>query len=347
MQKLPRKMARLAVFTVPIIIVLSIVVFSISESNKHSNFIEIPLMQGIDNGTTIGLRTADISLKVDSFNPIRKEIGGTISVSLRPRYFSNPDKDLSDELRNESKVIMSITEIMVWFSHYSYGKDGIGSSERQGESVEPLQLKPTPLSSNVSGENKFVWRANSLVKSFWYPFDKYLLYVNPSILRPDISHEIGYFEYIDMMSFELQVPSMRVELKQKLPPSSERARLEDAYQLILDRPLPLRLLTLVFAALSILWLGYLLFTANSEKHMEGILTFFIGIWGVKSSLMGSLYIFPCFIDYCTITLAITAVLIVLFKWLYSSLFPNTKSCPYCLSRISIEANKCPKCTSSI
>jgi hypothetical protein len=338
-------------------VVSVILVSTVSEITSYKNPLALYIGQGVYKDATIGARTADIDLKFNAFNTVSRNLSGSSSVSMYVRRFSNPSKALIESAKKYQEEIKSIPEVEIRFSHYQSNKDIKGYLE-QGRNKQSIKLRYDRIAGVMFGEGEFTWSANALISSFWYPFDKYLLYVNPQILHPDKNNTyINYIDNIEQINLEMQVPNLRMVAERNLVSTSEKrdsknpsiVTLErnpsDPYIIKLDRPSPLQVISIFLCILSIFWLGYLIWFADTESHVGGILAFFVGIWGIRNTLLGNLYIFPSFLDYFTITLSLIAVIVVIFKWWIKIFSTNTKECKYCLSKIPVKASKCPHCLS--
>lgn len=341
-------------------VVLVISVSTLSEINSYKNPLTLYIGQGVYKDTTSGSRTADIDLRINSFNTASRNLSGSAGVSMYVRRFSNPSKELIESIKKYEDEIRSISEVVIRFFHYQTDKD-IKGYLGQGRTTQSIKLRYDRIANSMVGEGEFIWLANTLVSSFWYPFDNYQVYVNPAILIPDKNNlNISYIDNIEQMNLEMQVPNLRMVAGKRLVSSYFQKRdskdpsiftLErdprDLYIIKLDRPFTLRIICIFLSILSLLWLGYLIYFADTESHIGGILPFFVGIWGIKSTLVGNLHIFPSFLDYFVIVLSMVAVIIVFFKWWFKIVSTNTKECPLCLSKVSSLATKCPQCLSRL
>jgi hypothetical protein len=328
-------------------VVLVIAISSLSEINLYKNPLPLYIGQGVSKDGTVGSRTADIDLKINNFNTAAGNLSGSSRISMYVRRFSNPSKELIESSKKYQEEIRSISEVEITFSHYQDNKDRRGYLG-QGGTRQGIKLKYDRIAGSMIGEGEFIWSANTLVSSFWYPFDKYLAYVNPKILLPDKNNlYISYIDNIDLINLEIQVPNLRAVARKLIVSASEKGDPRDPYIIIFDRPITLQVISIVLSILSLLWLCYLIWFADTESHMGGILAFFVGIWSIRSTLLGNLYIFPSFLDYFTITLSIIAVIVVFFKWWFNRVSASVKKCSFCLSKVSFQATKCPSCLSRL
>jgi hypothetical protein len=106
-------------------------------------------------------------------------------------------------------------------------------------------------------------------------------------------------------------------------------------------------ITFFIGVLALIWLSYLAWTVDTKSYVGQILTFFLGIWGVRTTLLAGLSVFPVMLDYATLMLSVVAVGIVISKWMQERFSTVTRECPACKMKIPLEASKCPYCTSNV
>ena len=113
----------------------------------------------------------------------------------------------------------------------------------------------------------------------------------------------------------------------------------DWFTLRLTRPLWLRVVTVVTVLLLIVWA--VSFPLSAKVEPAGLLTLFLGIFGLRSSLLSGAPVFPSLIDYLSILLYLYVVAMLLVRRTYAR---PERECPYCKSHVHPQATVCAACT---
>ena len=320
---------------ITIIVVALILYFALREVNTARTLVGFPLEQYQHS------RRARVELRVDQFNSANLIFSGSARVSITPNISSSSAGSITYP-SGEPEQTLAMKNAVLSLAHGS-NEAGRPILVEQGSS-EVIELKPT--SGEVAGKGNFTWRSQSVRSSFWYPFDSYLLHLNPSLIvstKDDGVGNAGFYEFIETMEVELGVPNLRMNLIPRQTVNST----DDRYEIVFQRPLALRVTTGIIGLLALIWLVYLYRYADPGNYIAQILTFFLGIWGVRTTLLAGFSVFPVMLDYATLTLSVMAVGIVLSKWTKEILSSTTTKCPHCKMKIPLEASRCPYCTSSV
>jgi hypothetical protein len=232
-----------------------------------------------------------------------------------------------DQKRADFKEI-----VVLRFDHYE------SESNRfmyQGGSDDPITLAFPPAWGSFMGKGTFSWAGVPQPGPFFYPFDSYVLkiQIHPSLIQLSDFHLRPIDAVVTDFGGSNFIPR-RVDLYAHAP--------NDLYEIILRRPLLLQLLASIVAALLFIWLNYLIWFAKPEEYAGNVVTLFVGVFSIRTSLLSGAPVFPGFIDYCALGVYLSAALIVLIKWLIPD--KKTKECMFCKSSIPLAATICPHCT---
>jgi len=265
-----------------------------------------------------------LSLSFKEFRPAGNQFSGSITVDIAPNLDRLKSEGLQKWTEAHKKAVLRL-------NHY----DG-HSLTWQGGTDEPVALSFPPAWGALRGTDTFTWSAEPERGAFFYPFDRYNLHVNPSLMEvsdPAIYPSLS----IDTLSADFTnsnlVPQLH-NLEAKYP--------DDRYSISLERPILLRFLAVIVGGLLVLWLGYLLWSSKAGEQAGQLVSLFAGVFAIRSSLLSGAPLFPSLIDYCALAIYLSAVLIVLLKWVLPDRKPEP--CPWCQSPISSKAKVCPQCT---
>ena len=328
-------------FLVTLIVAVVILAYAAREVRTAGTLKGFSLRQNEFEGSIIGSHRADVALNAGHFNNAAQTFSGDATIRISPNLSANaaggvfnPSGDL------EQTFLIKHAVLSLGHREEIEGRPSIieyGSSK-------PIDLTRDPRRAEVTGTGAYTWKAQSIESSFWYPFDRYSVYINPTLITGTETGGVvqyGLIEPIDNFSVELNVPNFRMNVIRK--ESLERGG--DRYLIEFSRPIVLRIITLTIAILALLWLAYLALFADTGSHVGELVTFFLGIWGVRSTLLGDLAVFPIMLDYSALVLAVVAVGVVVSKWAQDR--ASAFKCPFCRVSISPEAIRCPNCTSNL
>lgn len=276
-----------------------------------------------------GLRT-EVRLVLRKLDLISNRVIGTVRVSIR---------STSEKMFSEARKMKAA---QLWFSRFIFS-DSKDYGVSQGGSHSPVELK-MDLGGNIVGSGSFEWLAHEITVPFLYPFDSYKLYVNPSV-STSTGKEIGWAPgiQIDTLVAYQKIPNLRMAVTSL---KSEN-RSADWYEIYLDRPVALKLITITIILLWFVWLIYLTRFGKVENYVGRLVLFFVSLVGVRATLLVGVGIFPLLIDYIILCLSIGAVGIVLEKWARENTAVNQIVCPDCKMTIAPDATRCPFCTTNL
>jgi hypothetical protein len=268
-----------------------------------------------------------VDLDFKEFHPADNQLTGAVSVELVPRSQDIPPQQYAQWAAATKSVLLRF-----------YGGD-IQKSVFQGGSDAPIPVAMPPAWGSLMGKGVFTWDAIATFGPFFYPFDRYTLTANPALM--DVTNaEV----YPDLPIEDVKADFGNINFSPRLHrlSSGDTRYHPHLYEISLERPALLRLLAIVVGALLLVWLGYLVFVAKPEEYAGNIVTLFVGVFSIRSSLLSGAPVFPSLIDYCAVGVYVSAALIVLIKWLV----PDKKSgeCTFCKSSIPLAAHVCPQCT---
>jgi hypothetical protein len=226
------------------------------------------------------------------------------------------------------------TKVKLRFDHHE--SDG---SLYQGGSDDTIALAFPDAWGALRGAGTFSWAGDPQHGPFLYPFDRYVLRVNPILLQPSDSKSYPFYP-IDTLVTDFGNSNFIPRLKnlRAQPPN-------DLYEITVERPVLLRRLAIIVGGLLLVWLIYLVWVAKPEEYAGHVVTLFVGVFSIRSSLLSGAPVFPSLIDYCALAVYLSAVLIVLIKWMLPD--KNKKECPFCKSSIPLTATVCPQCTLTV
>jgi hypothetical protein len=258
-----------------------------------------------------------VSLTFKEFHPAGSLFTGSVVIEMYPA---------TDQSKPEAK------RLLLRFDRFEEPNSLI----YQGSSDEPIVIGSRPAWASFMGKGTFSWAGNARSGPFFYPFDRYELAINPSLLQ--VSDE-NYYPIIPIDTLATDfgnsnfIPRLE-NLHQHAP--------HDLYRITLERPTLLHVLAIIVAGLLVVWLIYLIWSAKPEEYTGNIVTLFVGVFSIRTSLLSGAPVFPSFIDYCALGIYLSAALIILIKWI----FPGTisKECVFCKSSIPLAATVCPQCT---
>ncbi len=267
-----------------------------------------------------------VSLTFKELQPAGNVFSGPVIITVKQGQASKQAEDAAQEFR---KTVLR-------FEHFK------GSEfEIVGNTDGAIDFASVPLSDTLVGKGTFWWKGVSQTYRgpFYYPFDRYVLSVNPFLVKSDgPKYFTDPVDSLDVdfggLSFVPQIKSLRAQ-----------SRNDDFYEITLQRPALLRVIAGFVAVLLLFWLAYLIWFAKAEENVGQVVTLFIGVFSIRSSLLSGAPVFPGLIDYCTLAVYLSAVLIVLVKWKFPD--QNTKECPFCKSFIPLTASVCPQCTLTV
>jgi hypothetical protein len=319
-------------FSFTILIVAVIVTFAMREYKTTRPVAGFTLARGE------GSRMAYVRLVADSFSPAAGTLSGTANFSIWPRVLGNSAGRLA-MADGEPQLTLAIDGAVLYF----YRRQMVGGSPalvQQGSS-EIIELKRAAASSEIHGEGDFNWNVRSIVPTFRYPFDSYVLDVDPSLTL--LRKEDGFLEEIDTLEVDLRVPNLRMTRIR----NQSVVMGASPYEIKLSRPIALRVIALAVAILAVAWLVHLTWFAEPEGYVGQLLTFFVGIWGIRTTLLAGISYFPLFLDYVALSLSVAAAGIILSRWSQARFGDTQRCCPRCKLKINAKADRCPHCTSEL
>ncbi len=265
-----------------------------------------------------------LALTFKEFHPAGNQFSGTLSVEVAP----NTDRMQPEAIQKWSA---DLKKVVLRINHY----DGHTLSY-QGGTDSPVALAFPPAWGSLMGKGTFIWNAEAASGPFFYPFDRYTLHLNPSLMEVT---DPAVYPNVLIDTFETDfansnfIPHLN-NIRTQYP--------NDPYEILLDRPLMLRSLAIIVGVLLIFWLFYLIRFAKPGEQAGQLVSLFVGVFSIRSSLLSGAPLFPSLIDFCAIGVYLAAVLIVLVRWTLPD--HGTTECPYCKSQIPLGANVCCQCT---
>jgi hypothetical protein len=266
-----------------------------------------------------------VNLTFKDFHPAGNQFTGSVSIEVAPQL----DRIKPDAVQNWAK---SFKQVLLRFYHFNSQ-----ALTYQGGADEPIALAFPPAWGSLMGKGTFGWTGDSRFGPFVYPFDTYVLRVNPDLIQLTDASEYSNAP-IDTLQMDFEnsnfIPHL-IKLNAQQP--------NDPYQVELQRPAILRVLAVIIAILLVAWLIYLIWFANPDEYAGNVVTLFVGVFSIRTSLLSGAPVFPSLIDYCALAVYLSAALVVLVKWSFPD-NPGTQECPLCRSKIPQAATVCPQCT---
>ena len=268
-----------------------------------------------------------LALTFKEFRPAGNQFSGTLTVEVAPNTDRMPPDAIQKWSANLKKVVLRI-------NHY-----GGQSLTYQGGTDEPVALAFPPAWGSLMGKGAFTWNAETAAGPFFYPFDRYTLRLNPSLMEVS---DTAVYPTVQIDSFQTDfansnfIPHLH-NIRTQYP--------NDPYEILLDRPLLLRSLAIIVSVLLVLWLFYLIRFAKPGEQAGQLVSLFVGVFSIRSSLLSGAPLFPSLIDFCALGIYLAAVLIVLVRWMLPD--HTTTECPHCKSQIPLGAEFCAQCSQPI
>jgi len=286
-----------------------------------------------EDATTIGFRAAEdgeshpfvtmITLTFKDFRPAGDVLAGDVAIEVSPQNGMKAE--------DRARAAKDFKTVLLRFHHHQSN-----SLTYLGGSDSPIDLSFPPAWGSLQGKGTFTWAADAKSGPFFYPFDRYVLDVNPLLLQ--VTGGDSYpIDPIDTMATDFGNSNFVPHLKSLGAHSPN-----DLYEIELKRPVVFRLLAVIVGVLLGAWLLYLVVFAKPEEYVGHLVTLFVGVFSIRTSLLSGAPVFPGLIDYCALGVYFSAVLVILIKWMMPD--RNTTTCRFCQSSIPIRASYCPQCT---
>ena len=265
---------------------------------------------------------ASVHLDVTQLYGQSRELVGPISVQLGP----------TDEAGEQEAVRFAGLKNL-WFRIEKIENSANGKKITIVGETE----KPIPVSAlRLGGIGTFRWTIPSITSPAFYPFDSYLARMHPE-LSGETENQPGVWYEIPVQT--VGVDFSATNLTTIYSPGTEDG---DWFTVSLHRPLWLKFVVSAAVVLLVLWA--VSFPLSSKTEPAGLLALFVGIFGLRSSLLSGAPVFPSFIDYLSILLYTYVVMMLLLKKLYSE--PERK-CGFCKSTVHANATVCASCTRTL
>lgn len=202
-----------------------------------------------------------------------------------------------------------------------------------GHSEAQIPLTREPGTTRVQGTGKFVWKARPVRSVIWYPFDSYELrlfaetgfsYSRADQWEPARSDQPALFRDAPLMhptdSVELILVSPALLMTQSRVEAPQNPwGYTTAWSVTLSRPSILRVVSFVLLLVSLLAFFYLAIERDESKRLVYVLGFFGTLWAVRSVLLTGVTVFPVAVDYIVLLLYISAVFMVMSRYLLGRL----------------------------
>jgi hypothetical protein len=271
-----------------------------------------------------------VTLTFKELRPAGNQFAGSFTMEVYPRQ----EPLTPEDAQRLEKDFKDLKEVVLRFDHFESNSDIY-----RGGSDSPVALAFPAASGSLQGKGTFSWAGVPQLGPFFYPFDSYVLQVNPSILQVTDSNSYPVYPVHTLVTDfgnSNFIPHLNY-LHTKSP--------NDLYAITVQRPVLLRALAIIVGILLVVWLTYLIWFAKAEEYAGQVVTLFVGVFSIRNSLLSGAPVFPSLIDYCALAIYLSAVLIVLIKWMFPD--KNRKECPFCLSSIPLKATTCPQCTKAV
>ena len=273
-----------------------------------------------------------VKLAFKEFRPATNDFAGSFDIEISPNW---------DHIKPEDRKAWA-SQFTKGFLRFNHWKNDHNTMDYQGGADTEFPVAFPPMWGSLQGKGNFSWNGIPQPGPFYYPFDRYVLHVNPELVQLSDS---GIYPVHPINHLETDFSNSNFVPERRQLAVAARDYQSDRYEITLQRPALLRTLTIVVAALLLIWLAYLVWAAKPGENAGQIVTLFVGVFSIRSSLLSGAPVFPSLIDYCALAVYLSAALIVLIKWLVPD--QNTQTCPHCKSTINNQATICPECTRPI
>ena len=178
----------------------------------------------------------------------------------------------------------------------------------------PLKLKADSAYSNffTSGQAQVVTLDMKIDRPIiWYPFDRYTINL-PTAIVPSFVPSSNYAPPGCAVSAPHPQAIVSLQIESRL--SAVLARGING-GIVLERPRLLRLITILLALVTFIFLVFLAFQRDVTALMWQSLGFFATVWAARNILLTNVTVFPVVVDYVSIYVYFLAALILIAKWL--------------------------------
>jgi hypothetical protein len=158
--------------------------------------------------------------------------------------------------------------------------------------------------------NEVPLNGGRISRDIWYPFDSYEVSLSP---QGCINNPAGACL---AEPENLSITTIRVALADTnlMADSVNDGSQSGTMRLVMHRRFFVRMVSIVFLILSILFLAYVISTGDPADLLPKSLGFFAALWGLRSLIVpSSLNIFPTIVDYCILSQFCVLFLVVLLK----------------------------------
>ncbi|MGB6689851.1 MAG: hypothetical protein WBE76_18600 [Terracidiphilus sp.] len=261
-----------------------------------------------------------VHLSVTQYSAAEKELTGTATADLGAT--SESGEKAAQEYQGLDRIWLQIEDIR------PPGRSG--GTIIVGGTDAPMEIRGL----DIRGSSSFRWQVKPVRASAFYPFDSYVAAMHPVLLWQRVKGS-GVWDYIPVDTVDADFSAANFTAKYYAGP-------EDAnwFTLELTRPLWLRVVAVLAVGLLVVWAVRLPFSPKAIDPAE-LLALFVGVFGLRSSLLSGAPVFPSLVDYLSILIYTYVVAMLLLRRFYVVQPPV---CRYCKSDLHCGATVCAACT---
>jgi len=175
---------------------------------------------------------------------------------------------------------------------------------------EPSLGRPSPDTIDI--------RLNTVGKPELYPFDKYLIagaiecITYEEQIPPKIINDA---EYGESLSIKNSIPGVFV----RLPRETEYKKMvefnnhKNRFALMIERSFYLRFMTILLGIIAFVSAIYIGFIIALDKILMHVMGYVLGLWGIRSILIGDVKIFPSYFEYAILLMYLILFIGVIFR----------------------------------
>jgi hypothetical protein len=256
-------------------------------------------------------------LKLNSINLEEQKVMGTLAleVGVSPDIYKDFPK-VPRKLPQYYFGALEYNDLSSYFGFIPYSEKFIKIFEffvpsyKKKSIKEPSLGKPSPDTIDV--------RLNTVGNPELYPFDKYLIAGHVTCITYEEQNPpkiINDTKYGESLSIKNSIPGVFV----RLPRETEYKRMvefnnhKNRFALMIERSFYLRFMTILLGIIALVSAIYIGFIIALDKILMHAMGYVLGLWGIRSILIGGVKIFPSYFEYAVLLMYLILFTGVIFR----------------------------------